>query len=90
MFFLVRTEGGHGGGLPAYFAGTAEILHVQYNSGAKRADGVDEATAGIGHRFGTARAVRPNRLVTSAGRGGLRRTHNLHLLHIQVRLKKDL
>jgi len=89
MFFFIRTEGRHGGGLLAYFAGNAQVLHIQYNPGAKQADGTDEATARIGNRFGIARAIPSNRLVVGADRGGLCRTHNLHLRHVQVRRKKN-
>jgi len=35
MFFFIRTESRHGGGLLTYFARNAQVLHIQYNSGAK-------------------------------------------------------
>jgi len=89
MFFFIRTESRHGGGLPAYFAANAQVLHIQYNPGTKQANGTDEATARIGNRFGIARAISPNRLVVGAGRGGFCRTHNLHLRYVQVRRKKN-
>jgi hypothetical protein len=88
MFFLIRTEGGHGGGLFAHFAGVAGVLHIQYNPGAKRADGIDEATDRIGDRFGSTRTIQHNGLVASTGLSALHGTYNLHLRYVQVRRKK--
>lgn len=87
-FFLIRIESGHGGGLFAYFAAVAKVLHIQYSPGTKWADGTDEETARIGDRFRIARAVRHNRLALGADRGGHRRTHSLCLRDIKVCRKR--